>query len=82
MQNAFSNSIEVKVTDPPEDVASFKLSAGNEVYPFDISLYIKGTNVKTEPADGYAVTISLPIPENLVDKRTSLLVAHRSTVLK
>lgn len=78
MDNAFSNSVEVKVTDTAEDTASFRLSAGDEVYPFDISLYIKGTNTKTEPADGYAVTISLPIPENLVEKRTSLLVAHKS----
>ncbi len=79
MDNAFSNSVEVKVTDTAEDVASFRLSASDEVYPFDISLYIKGTNTKTEPADGYAVTISLPIPENLVNKRNSLLIAHKSS---
>lgn len=78
MDNAFSNSVEVKVTDTDEDTGSFNLSAGDEVYPFDISLYIKGTNTRTEPSQGYAVTISLPIPENLIDKRTSLLVVHKS----
>ncbi|MDD3168422.1 MAG: S-layer homology domain-containing protein [Eubacteriales bacterium] len=78
MNSAFSNSVEVKVTDTAEDAANFKLMAVDEIYPFDISLYIRGTNRKTEPADGYTVTISLPIPENLVEKRTSLLVAHKS----
>ncbi|NLE25478.1 MAG: carbohydrate-binding domain-containing protein, partial [Clostridiaceae bacterium] len=78
MDNAFANSVEVKVTDTSEDAANFKLSAGDEVYPFDISLYIKGTNTRTEPAPGYAVTIILPIPENLLDKKELLDVMHKS----
>lgn len=78
MDNAFSNSVEVKVTDTPEDAANFGLGAADDVYPFDISLYIKGTNEKTQPAPGYAVTISLPIPENLLDKRELLSVVHKS----
>ncbi len=78
MDNAFSNSIEIKVTDTAEDVASFGLGAADEVYPFDISLYIKGTNEKTEPATGYAVTIYLPIPENLLNKKELLSVVHKS----
>ncbi len=78
MDNAFSNSVEVKVTDTAEDAANFKLSAGDKVYPFDISLYIKGTNTRTEPAPGYAVTILLPIPENLLDKKELLAVMHKS----
>ncbi|WP_286725521.1 InlB B-repeat-containing protein [Pelotomaculum sp. PtaB.Bin117] len=78
MDNAFSNSVEVKVTDTGEDKASFQLGAGDEFYPFDISLYIKGTNEKTQPAPGYAVTISLPVPENLLDKKELLDVVHKS----
>ena len=78
VEDAFSNSVEVKVTDTPEDAASFKISAGDEVYPFDISLYIKGTDNKTEPSPGYAVTISLPIPDSLVDKREALTVVHKA----
>ncbi len=78
MENAFSNSVEVKVTDTAEDVVNFKLSAGDEVYPFDISLYIKGTNTRTKPAPGYAVTILLPIPENLLDEKELLAVMHKS----
>ena len=78
MDNAFSNSVEVKVTDTAEDAVNFKLSAGDEVYPFDISLYIKGTNTRTEPSPGYAVTILLPIPENLLDEKELLDVMHKS----
>jgi hypothetical protein len=78
MDNAFSNSVEVKVTDTPEDAASFGLGAADEVYPFDISLYIKGTNEKTEPTLGYAVTISLPIPEKLLGRKELLSVVHKS----
>ncbi|HEX2946112.1 MAG TPA: S-layer homology domain-containing protein [Clostridia bacterium] len=78
MDNAFSNSIEVKVMDTPEDKASFGMRMTDEVYPFDISLYIKGTNQKTEPMPGYAVTISLPIPENLLDKKEILTIVHKS----
>ncbi|MDD4295381.1 MAG: S-layer homology domain-containing protein [Ruminiclostridium sp.] len=78
MENAFSNSVEMKVTNTQEDKASFGFGAGYEVYPFDISLYIKGTNQKTQPADGYAVTIALPVPENLLDQKEMLSVVHRS----
>lgn len=78
VEDAFSNSVEVKVTDTTVDAASFGLGAVDEVYLFDISLYIKGTGEKTEPAPGYAVTIALPIPENLIDKRNDLSVVHKS----
>lgn len=79
MNNAFANSVEVKVTDTQEDKANFGFAAGDEVYPFDISLYIKGTNEKTEPAAGYTVTISLPVPQKMLDKRELLSVVHKST---
>lgn len=78
MNNAFSSSVEVKVTDTTQEGASFGFGAGTNVYPFDISLYIKGTNTKTEPASGYAVTISLPIPEDLLDARDHLSIVHKS----
>ncbi len=78
MEKAFSSSVEVRVTDTQEDAASFGLSAGDEVYPFDISLYIKGTNGKTKPAPGYTVKISLPVPEGLLDVKEQLAVMHKS----
>jgi len=78
MDNAFSNSVEVKVTDTAKNDSGFGLGAGNAVYPFDISLYIKGTNTKTEPKDGYAVTISLPVPDKLLEVKDQLTIAHKS----
>ncbi|MGE4276569.1 MAG: S-layer homology domain-containing protein [Lawsonibacter sp.] len=78
MTRAFSSSVEVKVTDTDESASGFGLGIGNTVYPFDISLYIKGTNIKTEPRDGYAVTISLPVPDDLLDGKEQLSVAHKA----
>ena len=78
MEKAFSHAVEVKVTDTNEDAASFGLGEGNAVYPFDIALYIRGTNTRTQPAPGYAVTISLPVPESLLDKKEQLAVIHKS----
>jgi len=79
VDSAFSNSVEVKVTDTETDASSFGLGAGNKVYPFDISLYIKGTNTKTEPNAGYAVKLSLPIPESLLDVKEKLSIMHKSS---
>ena len=78
MGGAFSDSVEVKVTDTEEDAANFGFGIGNTVYPFDISLYIKGTDTKTEPAAGYAVTISLSVPDELLDVKEQLSIAHKS----
>ena len=78
MNNAFSNSVEVKVTDTEQTASGFGLGTGSEVYPFDISLYINGTNTKTEPKDGYAVTISLPVPNKLLDVKEQLSIVHKS----
>ena len=78
VDNAFSNSVEVKVTDTEEDGAGFGLGVDSKVYPFDISLYIKGTDTKTEPKDGYAVKLFLPIPEDLLDVKDQLSIMHKS----
>jgi len=61
MENAFSHSVEVRVTNTQEDAASFGLGAGDEVYPFYISIYVRGTSEKTKPAPDYAITIWLPV---------------------
>jgi uncharacterized repeat protein (TIGR02543 family) len=78
MTSAFSKSVEVKVSDTGEDASDFGFRIGDEVYPFDISLYIKGTNTKIQPNEGYAVTISLPVPESLLDVKEQLTVIHKS----
>jgi len=78
INNAFFNSVEVRVTDTDEMASGFGLGSGNDVYPFDLSLYIKGTNTRTQPRDGYAVTISLPVPERLLPVKEQLSVVHSS----
>ncbi|MDD4390849.1 MAG: S-layer homology domain-containing protein [Eubacteriales bacterium] len=76
--NAFSSSVEVKVTDTEENPSGFGLGVGNKVYPFDISLYVKGTNTKTQPRDGYSVTITLPVPDSLLEMKEQLSVTHKA----
>ena len=78
MEKAFSTSVEMKVTNTKENEVSFGLGPGIELYPFDISLFIKGTNLKTQPARGYAVTITLPVPENLIDQKEMLALVYKS----
>ena len=78
MNSAFSASVEVKVTDTDEDGASFFLGAGQTAYPFDISLYLKGTKTRVQPKEGYTVTISLPIPDDLLDVKGQLSIAHKA----
>jgi uncharacterized repeat protein (TIGR02543 family) len=79
MTNAFSQSVEVKITDYTLGASDFVgLTLGNTVYPFDISLYEKGTGTETEPNSGYAVTISLPIPDELLAVMSQLSIIHFS----
>ena len=78
MTSAFSDSVEVKVTDTTTSASDFGLGVGNTVYPFDISLYLKGTNIKTKPNNGYAVTLYLPLPAKLLDMKNQLSIVHRS----
>jgi uncharacterized repeat protein (TIGR02543 family) len=77
-EKAFASSVEVRITEAQEDKTSFGFAAGDEVYPFDISLYVKGTNQKTRPEPGYSVTVWLPIPTGLVEVRERIAVVHKS----
>ncbi|NLC67237.1 MAG: leucine-rich repeat protein [Clostridiaceae bacterium] len=52
MENAFSSSVEVKIPETDVVKESFGFSIADEVFSFDISLYIKGTGQKTKPAQG------------------------------
>ncbi len=44
------------------------------IFPLDISLYIKGTNTKVQPAQGTSVKITCPIPTELLSVKEKLLV--------
>ncbi|MFA5658361.1 MAG: InlB B-repeat-containing protein [Oscillospiraceae bacterium] len=81
--NAFDSSVEVRLKDDAEAKklieASlneiFKEEANNIiVFPFDISFYLKGTDTKVQPNSGTSVTITCPIPEELIESRDKLRV--------
>ena len=78
VNNAFGQSVEVKVTDNTESQKEiFKLAgADGKVYPFDISLYSKGSNEKVQPKDGYSVKITLPVPEVLLADKDKIKVVY------
>ncbi|MCH5349939.1 MAG: fibronectin type III domain-containing protein [Oscillospiraceae bacterium] len=48
------------------------------VYPFDISIYQEGTLIEVNPADGYTVTITMPVPDILIPYRDYMTVIHVS----
>lgn len=46
------------------------------IYPFDISIYKENTLIKVDPADGYTVTITMPIPDRLIAYRDYMTIVH------
>ena len=78
VNSAFGQSVEVKITDSTESQNEiFKLAGTDgEVYPFDISLYSKGSNEKIQPKDGYSVKITLPVPEKLLNDKDKIKVVY------
>lgn len=73
---AFNSSVDVRITESQHGMKSFGLAAVDEIYPFDISLYVKGTNQKTNPAEGCTVTVTLPVPASLMDVMDRIAVVH------
>ena len=76
---AFSQPVELKLTDDAAADNAFKILLGSdnsEILAFDISLYIKGTDTKVQPDAGYAVTIRIPLPRDLWDLRDTITVGH------
>lgn len=47
-----------------------------DVYPFDISAYIAGTNTKVQPAEGHYVTITMPVPDSFRNYGVDYQVIH------
>ena len=80
---AFTQSVEVRLKDDPDTkkvieetmMKDFGSSSDKlTVFPLDISLYIKGTNTKVQPAAGTSVKITCPIPEELLTEKDSIKV--------
>lgn len=46
------------------------------IYPFDISIYKENTFIKVDPADGYFVTVTMPVPDKLIAYRDYITVIH------
>ncbi|NCC87285.1 MAG: hypothetical protein EOM05_05390 [Clostridia bacterium] len=46
------------------------------IFPLDISVYEKGTDTKVQPNAGKSVKFTLPIPEDLLDQKDKIKVAH------
>ena len=80
---AFSKSVEVRLKDDPEVKKIIEESLAKEfkeefknttIFPLDISLYVKGTDTKVQPNTGTSVTITCPIPENLLANKDKVKV--------
>ena len=82
--NAFDKSVEVrlKVDSIAEQEVRNALETDTiglntetiKIFPLDISLYIKGTNTKVQPAQGTSVRITCPVPTELLSEKEKLLV--------
>ncbi len=78
-ENAFSKSVELRLTDNQNSKDAFALAVGADngrIIAFDISLYIKDTNDKTQPESGYTVTIKFPLPTELWEQRDGVKIGH------
>ncbi|MCH5192885.1 MAG: fibronectin type III domain-containing protein [Oscillospiraceae bacterium] len=81
---AFDEAVDVYFTTNKESTNAVKNVLKNYanglssfvIYPFDISIYQEGTKIKVDPADGFTVTITMPIPDILIAYRDYLTVVH------
>lgn len=79
----FSQSVEVRLKDDPQAQAMVEqalkdklpgINADTQIFPLDISLYIKGTNTKVQPSNGNSVEITCPIPDKLLADKDKITV--------
>lgn len=81
---AFDESVDVYFTTNVESTQAVKDVLKNYadglssfiIYPFDISIYQENTLIEVDPADGYTVTITMPIPDRLIAYRDYITVVH------
>lgn len=82
--DAFEESVDVYITTNQESTKAVKDVLKNYanglssfiIYPFDISVYKENTLIKVDPADGYTITMTIPIPDKLIAYRDYLTVVH------
>ncbi len=81
---AFDNSVEVRLKEDTltegmvrtamESVFSALNIENAQIFPLDISIYLKGTNTKVQPKEGTAVMITCPIPKEMLINMDKLVV--------
>lgn len=81
---AFDNSVEVRLKEDTitegmvrtamEAVSSALNIENAQIFPLDISIYLKGTNTKVQPKVGTAVMITCPIPTEMLTNMDKLVV--------
>jgi len=78
---AFSQPAEIRLKDADvqtktviEQALAGKINADAKIFPMDIGIYAKGTNTKLQPQNGNMVTITCPIPEELLAYKDKIAV--------
>lgn len=82
--DAFDETVDVYITTNQESTKAVKDVLRNYanglssfiIYPFDISVYKENTLIKVDPAPGYTITMTIPIPDKLIAYRDYLTVVH------
>lgn len=85
-KGAFNSDIDVRFTLSPDTVTAVQniLNFYGEgidsfmVYPMDISLYLAGTDNKTFINQGYYLTLTIPVPDDLLPYSEGISVVHVS----
>ncbi len=81
---AFDNSVEVRLKEDTTtedkirtamEAVSSALNLDNvQIFPLDISIYLKGTDTKVQPKEGTAVIITCPLPTEMLVNMDKLVV--------
>jgi len=85
-KGAFNNDIDVRFTLSPDTVTAVQgvlnfYGEGLEsflIYPMDIAIYNAGTDTKATINEGYYMTLTIPVPDELIPYADHISVVHVS----
>ncbi|MGN0638022.1 MAG: fibronectin type III domain-containing protein [Huintestinicola sp.] len=85
-KGAFNTDIDVRFTLSPDTVTAIQdvLNFYGEgidsflIYPMDIAIYVAGTNTKATINPGYYMTLTIPVPDELLPYSEHISVVHVS----
>jgi hypothetical protein len=78
--DTFEQSVEIQLTENSqtkaiiEQALAGKMNDVTKFFPIDISIYIKNTNIKVQPKNDKMITITCPIPEELLSYKENITV--------